>query len=78
MLADELTLCDSSGTGKEATAGMGDELVEHVVLRQLVENLDEARPGVALITYKEEAGVIFHALAPRRPALGGEIHSVIV
>jgi hypothetical protein len=26
---------------------MGDELVEHVELRQLVRNLDEAGPGVA-------------------------------
>ena len=57
---------------------MGHKLVEHVELRQLVKNLDEAGPGIALITHKEEAGVIFHALAPRRPALGDEIHPVIV
>jgi hypothetical protein len=78
MLPDEFALDNSTWTSEEATAGMGHELVEHVELRQLVKDADKAGPGIALIAYKEDSSVIFHALVPRRPPLRREIHAVIV
>ncbi len=61
-----------------AAAHMGHELVHHVEFRHFVENLDEARSRIALVADEEQARIILHALAPGRPALGGEIHAVIV
>src|SRR5215472_18388012 len=68
-LANELARCNSTGAGKEAAAGMGYELVEHVELSQLAENLDKADAGIALVAHEKKPGVIRDTLAPRRPAL---------
>ena len=57
---------------------MGHELVQHVEPRQLVEDPDKAGPRVALIGDEEQPGVVFDALPPWRPALGGEIDAVVV
>jgi hypothetical protein len=77
-MPNELTLGNAAGTGKEATAGMGDELVEHIEFRHLLENLNKAGPGVALIAHEKKSGVIFNTLAPRRPPLSGEIGAIII
>src|SRR5262249_16895793 len=77
-LANELARCNSARAGKEAAAGMGHELVEHVELSQLAENLDKAGAGIALVTHEKKPGVIRDTLAPRRPALDSEIGAVIV
>ena len=34
--------------------------------------------GSRLVADEQQPGVVFHALPPGRPALGGEIHAVIV
>jgi len=77
-LANELARCNSTGAGKEAAAGMGCELVEHVELSQLAENLDKAGAGIALVAHEKKPGVIRDTLAPRRPALDREIGAIIV
>ena len=57
---------------------MGHELVQHVKLCQLVENLDEASAKVALVAYEQQPGVVLHPPAPGRPALDGEINPIVV
>jgi hypothetical protein len=57
---------------------MGHELVEHVELRQAVKDADKAGSGIALMAYKEDSSVMFHALVPRWPELRREIHAGIV
>ena len=41
-------------------------------------NFDEPGARVALIGQEEQPGVVLHPLAPGRPALGGEIHAVVI
>src|SRR6185437_8166379 len=77
-VADERAVGGAGGAGEQPGAGMGHELVEHVELGHALENLDEAGARVALIADEEQAGVVRHALAPRRPALGGEVDAVMV
>src|SRR5262252_10300552 len=57
---------------------MGHELVQHVKLCQLVEDLDEASAKVALVAYEQQPGVVLKTLAPGRPALNGEISPIVV
>jgi hypothetical protein len=52
-LPDEFALCDPARTGKETAAGVGHELVEHVELRHLVENLDKTGPRITLIAHEK-------------------------
>jgi hypothetical protein len=52
---------------------MGHELVQHVKLCQLVEDLDEASAKVALVAYEQQPGIVLHTPPPGRPALNGEI-----
>src|SRR5208337_2281540 len=77
-LADELTLPDAGGAGKQAAAGVGGELVESVQFRHAAVDLDEACARIALVGDEHEPGVVQHALTPGRPALGGEADPVIV
>src|SRR5215472_741228 len=77
-LANELARCNSAGAGKEAATGVGHELVEHVELRHLAENLDKAGARIALVAHEQKPGVIRDTLAPRRPALDREIGAIIV
>jgi hypothetical protein len=77
-LPDEPPLRNPTGTGENPATGMGHELVQHVKLCQLVENLDEANAKVALIAYEQQPGVVLHTPAPGRPALNGEINPIVV
>src|SRR5262252_10570350 len=77
-LPDEPPLRNPAGTGENPAAGVGHELVQHVKLCQLVEDLDEASAKVALVAYEQEPGVVLKTLAPGRPALNGEINPIVV
>jgi 2-polyprenyl-6-methoxyphenol hydroxylase-like FAD-dependent oxidoreductase len=68
----------AAGTPEEPAADMGDELVHHVEFRHPLENLDEAAARIALVAKKQKPGVVLHALPPGRPALGCEVHAVVV
>src|ERR1017187_10205970 len=77
-LADELALVGAAGNGEMGAADVGDELVQHVEARHLLEDLDEAVGQVALVADEDESGVELHALAPRGPAFGGDVGAVVV
>src|ERR1700746_1722117 len=77
-LPDEPPLRNPTGTGENSATGMGHELVQHVKLCQLAENLDEASAKGALITYEQQLGAVLHTPAPGRPALNGEINPIVV
>ena len=47
-LPDEPPLRNPTGTGENPATGMGHELVQHVKLCQLVENLDEASANISI------------------------------
>ena len=59
-LPDEPPLRNPTGTGENPATGMGHELVQHVKLCQLVENLDEGSANVALVAYEQQPGVVLH------------------
>src|SRR5580704_3495650 len=65
-------------TGENPATDMGHELVQHVKLCQLVEDLDEASAKVALVAYEQQPGVVLQTPAPGRPALNGEINPIVV
>src|SRR5215831_8258835 len=73
-LPDEPPLREPTGTGENPATGVGHELVQHVALCQLVEDLDEASAKVALVAYEQQPGVVLHTLPPGRPALNSEIN----
>ncbi len=65
-------------TGEEAAADVGDELVQHVELGHVLENLHEARARVALVADEEQPRIQLHPLAPGRPALGDEGEAIVI
>ena len=62
-LPDEPPLRNPTRTGENPATGVGHELVQHVVFRHVVENLDEPGSRVALVADEEQPGVVLH---PRR------------
>src|SRR5262249_4175301 len=77
-LPDKLAGCEAAGAGEKTAAGVGDKLVEHVELRQLLKNLDKSGARVALIADKKQPGIVGHAALPRRPPLGDKADPIVI